>query len=115
MIEPLLASNDQALWSILSPILRRWIIRSVTVALCALCAGIWVFSYFQEVWLEHIGPKGNVLFRILPGSLDFDDLRSSRFNGMNGLGTTVGLEWHFLNGIIIPSITTSWDSPTSGR
>jgi hypothetical protein len=60
---------------------RRWIIRSFFIGLCVVCVGVWVGSYFQEAWLEHIGPTGNALFRIFPGSLDFDCLRSSHFSG----------------------------------
>jgi len=32
---------------------RRWIIRSFFIALCVVCVGTWVGSYFQLMWVDY--------------------------------------------------------------
>lgn len=51
--------------------LRRWVIRSVFIALFALCAGGWGVNYFQSVALEYFDGVAEFYVAVTSGSLEF--------------------------------------------
>lgn len=53
---------------------RRWLIRSFFIALCVVCVGAWVGSYFAQVGVAKVGRDHDRRFLLGSGSFIFIDI-----------------------------------------
>lgn len=59
---------------------RRWLIRSFFIALCVLCVGAWMGSYFQAVFVHYFARTHVLTWGAYDGFLDFADQDSPVFS-----------------------------------